>query len=74
MIGLPIATWFFAGRFPDRLTEAEQRGRRHAKRMRQYANVDERDVAFAPFDLAQIRAGESAFEGKVLRRPAAFLT
>jgi len=37
--------------------------------MCQYADVDERDVALAPFDLAQIRAGEAALKGKVLLRP-----
>lgn len=39
--------------------------------MRQHTDIDERDVAFAPFDPAQIRAGEAAFESKSLLRPVA---
>lgn len=41
--------------------------------MRQHADIDERDIAFSSFDLAQIRAGEAAFEGKSLLRPVATL-
>ena len=41
--------------------------------MRQHADVDERDVALAPLDFTQIRAGKAALESKTFLRPAAHL-
>lgn len=70
----PVAGAFlFSGWLGRWRTEVEQCGRGNAERIGQLADVDERDVALAALNLAQVRAGEAAFEGKVLLRPVEFL-
>lgn len=70
----PVAGAFLlSGRLRRWRTEVEQCRGGNAERIGQLADVDERDIALAALNLAQIRAGEAAFERKVLLRPIEFL-
>ncbi len=63
----------FAYRLRRQLAKVEEHRGCHTQRIGQYTDVDERDVALTPFDLAQIGTGEATFECKSLLRPAVHL-